>query len=588
MNALRQVWSGFEVWCSRREGEGQLDRALRLMAAAIVLWFPAACLLVNRSDSVSLIFLGAIGLCVWVRSGFRAGLNRRDWMFVAVFVAFFLTGVLAFEFGIKTDEGFRLLGRYIRFLFALPVLLALRRYPPPAPAVWTGLGVAALLLGLDAVWESMTAGGFLRPDGDTNVAILFGDLATLTTFVFAAGYLYIDGQLTRIGPILVVVCVLMGLLASFLSGTRGAWVAVPVLLVLFLTCRHLLHPRMVLVGSGVVTALFALLVLLPQTHILERIESTVTQLKTYHGATQGYKVGQRAGDCLDNTQALQSWADVSYGKFPPGFSVSAEPATGVPATELAGYGCPPGAMVHFHNPSHELAWVQMPRFEHAHGADAIARLLVEGRGSVGFAQHRYGMHPIDTGELSQLDMRAPVQYGGGLAVIVPAGADLWIVPVETYFGEYRYVLLLTPVSQRLEMWRAAWLLFRQAPFFGIGTGAYQDETGVLVAAGSVPPDIADFDHPHSDYFDALSSRGLLGFLVLLLLLGVPAWLCKEGLDSHDPHRVGAALGGVLVATGFAIFGLTETMFIHSVTIGWYVIMTAVFFVCAEARDGRGN
>lgn len=52
--------------------------------------------------------------------------------------------------------------------------------------------------------------------------------------------------------------------------------------------------------------------------------------------------------------------------------------------------------------------------------------------------------------------------------------------------------------------------------------------------------------------------------------------------------MGAALGGVLVATGFAIFGLTETMFIHSVTIGWYVIMTAVFFVCAYVRDGQGN
>ena len=588
MNALRQTWGGLAAWCARRAGEGQLDRALRLIAAAIVLWFPAACLLVNRSDSVSLIFLGAIGLCVWVRSGFRAGLSRRDWLFVTVFVAFFLTGVLAFEFGIKTDEGFRLLGRYIRFLFALPVLLALRRYPPPAPAVWAGLGVAALLLGLDAVWESMTAGGFLRPDGDTNVAILFGDLATLTTFIFAAGYLYIDGRLTRIGPILVVVCVLMGLLASFLSGTRGAWVAVPVLLVLFLTCRHLLHPRVVLVGSGVAATLFALLVMFPQTHILERIESTVTQLKTYHGATAGSHGDWRSGGCFDNLQALQAWIDASDGNYPPGFSVSAEPATGVYVAELKNLGCAQGALVHFHNSSKRLAWMIMPRFERNLGGMASTQLLVDGYGSAGFSRWRYGQNPIHAGQFIRRDFSAPAQYGGGVTVMVRPGTDFLLVPVETYFGEYRYTLLLTPVSQRLEMWRAAWLLFRQAPVFGMGTGAYQDETGVLVAAGRVPPDIADFDHPHSDYFDALSSRGLLGFLVLVLLLGVPAWLCKDGLDSHDPHRVGAALGGVLVATGFAIFGLTETMFIHSVTIGWYVIMTAIFFVCAEAQDGRGN
>lgn len=50
----------------------------------------------------------------------------------------------------------------------------------------------------------------------------------------------------------------------------------------------------------------------------------------------------------------------------------------------------------------------------------------------------------------------------------------------------------------------------------------------------------------------------------------------------------AALGGVLVATGLAAFGPTETVFIHSVTIGWYVILTAVFFVCTETQDGQRN
>ena len=168
-------------WCARLPGEGHVDRSLRVLTALLVLLFPAACLLINRSDSVSLLVLAAIGLWVWVRNGFKSGFTRHDWLFVAVFAGFFLAGVLAFEFGHQTDDGFRLLGRYLRLLFVLPVLLALRRYRPPAPALWAGLGLAAVVLGMDAVWESVKAGGFLRPDGDTNVAILFGDLATLTT-----------------------------------------------------------------------------------------------------------------------------------------------------------------------------------------------------------------------------------------------------------------------------------------------------------------------------------------------------------------------------------------------------------------------
>lgn len=588
MNALRQVWSGFAVWCSRRAGEGQLDRALRLIAAAIVLWFPAACLLVDRSDSASLIFLGAIGVLVWVRNGFRAGLSRRDWLFVAVFVAFFLTGVLSFEFGIKTDEGFRLLGRYIRFLFALPVLLALRRYPPPAPAVWAGLGVAALSLGLDAVWESITAGGFLRPDGDTNVAILFGDLATLTTFVFAAGYLYIDGHLTRAGPILVVVCVLMGLLASFLSSTRGAWVAVPVLLVLFLSCRHLLRPRVVLASGMLILVLFGLLVLAPHSRIRQRIENIGLQIKAYQAITTNGIRRDDALRCLDNMQALHAWVNTDIGEYPAGFTMDVEPVHGVAARVLAGNGCSNAVALHFHNSSKDVGWAQFYRYEYSDNSPATTHLMVKGRAWVKFGLQLGGAMRVGTQMFGRMEMHAPPHEGYALRVILEPGDDFWLLPIESYFGEYRYAVLSDPVGQRLAMWSVALGLFRDSPFFGVGTGAYQAKTRDLVASGSAPPNTADFDHPHSDYFDALSSRGLLGFLALLLLLGVPAWLCKGGLDSHDRHRLGAALGGVLVATGFAIFGLTETMFIHSVTIGWYVIMTAVFFVCAEAQDGRGN
>lgn len=113
--------------------------------------------------------------------------------------------------------------------------------------------------------------------------------------------------------------------------------------------------------------------------------------------------------------------------------------------------------------------------------------------------------------------------------------------------------------------------------------AYQAETRKLVAAGEAAPDTTDYDHPHSDYFDALSSRGLVG---LLALLGLPAWLCARGIDSLDAHCMGAALGGLLVAVGFAIFALTETMFVHSLTIGWYVIMTTIFLVNADAAGGQ--
>ena len=585
MHAIRGIAGTIAAWCGRQPAESHADRLLRILVSSVVLLFPAACLLVDRSDSLSLLLMAMIGLLVWVRNGFRSGLTRSDWLFVAVFAGFFLAGVLGFELGHQTDNGFRLLGRYLRLLFVLPVLLALRRYRPPVAVVWTGLGLGASVLGLDAIWESMSAGGFLRPDGDTNVAILFGDLATLTTFAFAAGYIYIDGRLPRIGPYLVAGCVLLGLLASFLSGTRGAWIAMPVLLILFLSCRHLLRPRTVLLGSGAVVALFVLLVFLPETHILQRVEGMTTQIRAYWAASQG---GDRSGtgiQCLDNATVLQSWIKTASGKFPPGSSISVMVEKEY-AVDLGHYGCNHGAAVYMHNPSKELAWVILPRSALNGSKTASTRLLVRGVGYVGFFGHQYGTHPIYTRYYGQLNMSAPARYGHGLSIVLPAGDDLWLVPTEAYFGEYRYAALQGPVGQRLEMWWAAVQLFSRAPAFGIGTGAYQAETQKLVASGEAAPETADYDHPHSDYFDALASRGLVGLVALLLLLGMPAWLYAKGIDSHDPHGMGAALGGLLVATGFAIFGLTETMFIHSVTIGWYVIMTAVFLVSMDVPAGQ--
>lgn len=573
-------------WSARGTGESGLDHALRLLVAVVVLVFPAVCLLINRSDSLSLLILGLIGLWIWIRNGFRARFERSDWLFVAAFAGFFFVVVLAFEFGHQTDEGFRLLGRYLRCLFVLPVLLALRRFRPPAAAVWGGLGLGALLLGLDAMWESLDAHGILRPNGDTNVAILFGDLATLTSFAFAAGYMYIDGRLPRLGPILVAIGVLMGLLAAFLSGTRGAWVAMPVLLVLFLSCRHLLHPRTVLWGTATVVALFCLLVYLPGTQMLERIRLTAMQVDTYWEANRDADRPSATAHCLDSPGALHTWIDTGNSLHPDGASFGVMKLHGSAAAGLEAWGCSQGAVVYIANKSKEVARMVLPRYVFGDKTLTTTTLLMKGTADAGFAASAQTQEHVEVAQFTARAFSGPARFGNTVDVVVRPGDTVWFVPVESYVGEYQYTLLNNPIAKRLEMWRAALSLFSSAPVLGVGTGAYQIETGRLVKAGQAAPESADFDHPHNEYFDALANRGLVGLLALLALLGVPAWLYTRRLESRDPHIMGAALGGLLVTVGFAIFGLTETMFIHTVTIGWYVIMTSVFLVSMDAPQGQ--
>jgi O-antigen ligase len=586
MQELRESWAAFKIWIAGPAGEGRLDRCLRLAVTAVVLLFPALCLLVSRSDSYSLLILLLVGVIAWWRNGFRSNFSRRDWMFVAVFVGFFLAGVLAFELGHQTDYGFRLLGRYMRLMLVLPILAAFKRYRPPAAAVWAGLGLGSLVLGVDAVWERVSIAGFLQPDGDTNVAILFGDLATLTTFAFVAGYVYVDAALPRLGRRLVLICILAGLLACILSGARGAWIALPVLLVLFISCRHFLHPRTVLIGGISIVALFGVLYLMPQTHVRARLASGYEQLRIN---LSDYGAGADASSlpaCMQQQQLLEAWAEMAKPQLAGQVEIRVTDDY-VPAKRSAWSGCKGHGALLLTNLRSKLTWVQLAHSARYGAKSADLHLLAAGRAFISFGNARRLWFYTRPRKFVKVEMHSRADTDGHFTITLMNHSSLWLVPVETYPGEFRYALADTSVGQRLEMWAVAGRLFETAPLTGVGTGAYMASARKLVDAGEAPPETAEYDHPHNEFFDALSSRGLVGLVVLLLLLGVPGWLFARGLDSPDPARLGASLAGLMVSVGFAMFGLSETMLVHSITLGWYAIMTAVFLATSEGPPGPG-
>ena len=578
---LRMLRHDIAGWVRRASGETAIDHGLRLVVAAVVLLFPATCLLLDRADSYSLLLLLIIGTVVWARARFHTGFGRREQLYVGVFLLFFLVGVLAFVCGHQTDYGFRLLGRYLRLLLVLPALLALRRYRPPALLVWGGLGLGALALGVDAVWERALVPAADQPMGDTNVAILFGDIALLTTFIFAAGYLCVDARLPRLGPKLMWVGILAGFIACFLSGARGAWLAIPVLLVLFLSCRHLLHPRGVLLGGCAILALFAILYAVPQTRVRARLDDALEQLRTYAYVKHSLDTAP-APLCLDDPALLKAWAVAGARSADPKLHMGVAP---MPSRQqrrwLLANGCKRAMVLKFENEADRSNWIYLPHtVREGHGA-AVVRLLVSGNGSIHFGRGAHSYRRIRRTSLVKLQLYTFPKAGDGLSIVVPPHSTFNIVPLELYTGEYSYSMLQSSVGQRLEMWGVAWRLFLQAPLTGMGTGAYMSSARKLVEAGTAPPATAIYDHPHNEFLDALSSRGLVGLAALLLLFGVPARLFARGLGSADPARMGASLGGLLICVGFPVFGLSETMLVHSVTLGWYVIMTAVFMVVAQ-------
>ena len=142
---------------------------------------------------------------------------------------------------------------------------------------------------------------------------------------------------------------------------------------------------------------------------------------------------------------------------------------------------------------------------------------------------------------------------------------------------------------RLEMWKAAWRMFRENPVAGVGVGGYRSSARELAAQGEMLADAAVFDHPHSEYFSVLASRGLVGLALLLALFLVPAMryfraaALREGVGSR------AGLAGLLLVAGFAQFALTESVFERSRFVAFFVIYTAALtYQCLRGEEDAGR
>ena len=99
---------------------------------------------------------------------------------------------------------------------------------------------------------------------------------------------------------------------------------------------------------------------------------------------------------------------------------------------------------------------------------------------------------------------------------------------------------------RVVAWQSAWLGFLDAPLAGVGTNGFdalkrsQAESGVL-SPSILSPELA---HAHNQYMQNLVIRGSIGFIALVIFLGLPLYLAANNIS-----RISA---GVLVPLAFAI------------------------------------
>lgn len=205
-------------------------------------------------------------------------LSRQDTILIAVFAAYAISSMIfVYLDGWHTRE----LDRPSRFLLALPVLvLLLKCKMPNAPLLFFGTIIGAIAAAVLAAFEVFVL-DFPRAQVFTN-AIMFGDTSMLLGLINSAACFYFYQNKQKLMLALAILGFIAGVVGSILSGSRGGWIAVPLIgLFILVQAKDLIGKKqlvaIILVALLGVTSAISL----PQTGMQERIKKTKSDVELY-------------------------------------------------------------------------------------------------------------------------------------------------------------------------------------------------------------------------------------------------------------------------------------------------------------------
>ena len=180
-----------------------------------------------------------------------------------------------------------------KYFLALPCAAYALAFPPRLAWLWAGVWVGACGSGLLALYQTSVQ-ALPRATGFTN-AIQYGDLS-LVLGLMCAVLLLVDWARWRSWQRLGwAAAMLLGCVGSLLSGSRGGWLALGVVLPV---CTVLLARRgqwpMLLRGGALVLAMLAALVLLKGAEVEQRLDEAHNEAQVYqHQGNANTSIGHR-------------------------------------------------------------------------------------------------------------------------------------------------------------------------------------------------------------------------------------------------------------------------------------------------------
>jgi ADP-heptose:LPS heptosyltransferase/O-antigen ligase len=198
-----------------------------------------------------------------------------------VTLAFFLYFLVSLLRMVLDHQPLRTIDGPSRLLFGLSCIGVIYYLRPRVKYFWLGLCFTTLLAAVVAVYQ-VASGQMDRAVGFTHHAITFGDLALVSGLMALCGLGTLRNTRMAWLPGLALIG---GMAASILSGSRGGWLALPLVMIPLLGYGNRLYGRRLLQVCAIGLALLVLAFVVPATGVAERIGVALSEVQRYlaHG-----------------------------------------------------------------------------------------------------------------------------------------------------------------------------------------------------------------------------------------------------------------------------------------------------------------
>lgn len=139
---------------------------------------------------------------------------------------------------------------------------------------------------------------------------------------------------------------------------------------------------------------------------------------------------------------------------------------------------------------------------------------------------------------------------------------------------------------RIELWKAALAAFQESPIYGLNYREREALNEQLVADGKIVPRLLTINrgHAHSEYFEILATRGLLGFTALMMLYLVPGSIfLRRALNTQGKEKA-LATAGVTFIAGFMVYGISEAPLQGNVISGCYALTVVAIYAMLKRPE----